>query len=53
VQIPTTRRSRVDYHFAALNMLGGVIPNRTVAALRSDPEVEFVEGVPPFPLCSI
>ncbi len=43
---------RVEYRFDAINALGGLIPDRSVAALRGDPNVEYVEGVPPYPYCS-
>lgn len=44
--------ARIHYRFDAFNMLGGVIPNRRVPALRGDANVELVEGVPPWPLCN-
>lgn len=47
-----TLGARIDRRFDSINMLGGVIPNRSVPTLRADPNVEFVEGLPPFPLCS-
>lgn len=44
--------SRIDYRLDVINALGGVIPDRSVATLRRDPNVEIVEGVPPFGFCS-
>lgn len=43
---------RVDYRFDVINSLAGLLPDRSVAALRADSEVAFVEASPAFPFCT-
>jgi hypothetical protein len=42
---------RVDRRYESINAIAGLIPDRSVRALRMDPRVEYVEGAAPFPHC--
>lgn len=42
---------RVDYRWDFINAISGLIPDRSAAVLRNDPNVTYVSSEVPFPYC--